>query len=226
MSSSSLLLCLIIVPPFASRDLVFATNQGAVAPIRERSLPPDQNVPHDLNRPVQQESDRQGQHPSFQNLEASTPVHLTLDNFESIDLALDRSVVPGRFDRQLHRTKIAAQGSGELRQKIKPRARHRRNPLRQPASAPPAQHRTKLQGKFAHSIGAGTEAQKAVTVSLLQGAVAHAVSAIWLAFWVIQTMALMPLNLFPNGLLLAIIGIGIFDLLLAVPVGIWLYEER
>jgi hypothetical protein len=28
-------------------------------------------------------------------------------------------------------------------------------------------HRTKLQGKFAHSIGAGTEAQKAVTVSLL-----------------------------------------------------------
>ena len=30
---------LIIVPPFASRDLVFATNQGAVAPIRERSLP-------------------------------------------------------------------------------------------------------------------------------------------------------------------------------------------
>ena len=51
-------------------------------------------------------------------------------------------------------------------------------------------------------------------------------SAIWLVFWVIPTMALMPLNLFPNYLLLAIIGIGIFDLLLAVPVGIWLYEER
>ena len=31
---------IIIVPPFGSRDLVFATNQGAVAPIRERSLPP------------------------------------------------------------------------------------------------------------------------------------------------------------------------------------------
>ena len=30
---------IIIVHPFASRDLVFATNQGAVAPIRERSLP-------------------------------------------------------------------------------------------------------------------------------------------------------------------------------------------
>jgi hypothetical protein len=30
---------IIIVPPFASRDLVFATNQGAVVPIRERSLP-------------------------------------------------------------------------------------------------------------------------------------------------------------------------------------------
>ncbi len=51
-------------------------------------------------------------------------------------------------------------------------------------------------------------------------------SAIWLAFWVIPTMALMPLNLFPNGLLLAIMGIGILDVLLAVPVGIWLYEER
>ena len=30
---------IIIVHPFASRDLVFATNQGAVVPIRERSLP-------------------------------------------------------------------------------------------------------------------------------------------------------------------------------------------
>jgi hypothetical protein len=33
---------IIIVHPFASRDLVFATNQGAVAPTRERSLPPNQ----------------------------------------------------------------------------------------------------------------------------------------------------------------------------------------
>jgi len=55
---------------------------------------------------------------------------------------------------------------------------------------------------------------------------ALASSAIWLAFWVIPTMALMPLNLFPNGLLLAIIGIGVLDVLVAVPVGIWLYEER
>ena len=39
-------------------------------------------------------------------------------------------------------------------------------------------------------------------------------------------MALVPLNLFPNGLLFAIIGIGVLDVLLAVPVGIWLYEER
>jgi hypothetical protein len=150
---------IIIVPPFASRDLVFATNQGAVVPIRERSLPPNQTLPRDLTlssarvRPT-------GQHPSFQKLEASTPVHLTLDNFESVDLALDRSVVPGRFDRQLHRTKIAAQGSGELRQKRKPRAGHRRNRLRRPARAPPAQHRTKLQGKFSHSIGAGQKRRK------------------------------------------------------------------
>ena len=32
-----------------------------------------------------QESDRQGQHSSSQKLEASTPIHLTLDNFESVD---------------------------------------------------------------------------------------------------------------------------------------------
>jgi hypothetical protein len=51
-------------------------------------------------------------------------------------------------------------------------------------------------------------------------------SAIWLVFWVIPTMALIPLNLFPNHLLLTIIGIGVFDLLFAVPFGIWLYGER
>jgi hypothetical protein len=51
-------------------------------------------------------------------------------------------------------------------------------------------------------------------------------SAIWLVFWVIPTVALMPLNLFPNRLLLTIIGIGVVDLLLAVPVGIWPYKER
>jgi hypothetical protein len=36
------IIIIVIVPPFASRDLVFATNQGAVGPIRERSLPPNQ----------------------------------------------------------------------------------------------------------------------------------------------------------------------------------------
>lgn len=30
----------------------------------------------------------------------------------------------------------------------------------------------------------------------------------------------------PNRLLLAIIGIGVVDLLLAVPVGVWFYKER
>ena len=38
--SRDVIIIIIIVPPFASRDLVFATNQGAVAPTRERSLPP------------------------------------------------------------------------------------------------------------------------------------------------------------------------------------------
>jgi hypothetical protein len=51
-------------------------------------------------------------------------------------------------------------------------------------------------------------------------------SAVWLVFWVIPTVALMPLNLFPNRLMLTIIGIGVVDLLLAVPVGIWAYKER
>jgi hypothetical protein len=37
--SRDFIIIIIIVHPFASRDLVFATNQGAVAPIRERSLP-------------------------------------------------------------------------------------------------------------------------------------------------------------------------------------------
>jgi hypothetical protein len=37
--SRDVIIIIIIVPPFASRDLVFATNQGGVAPIRERSLP-------------------------------------------------------------------------------------------------------------------------------------------------------------------------------------------
>jgi len=49
--------------------------------------------------------------------------------------------------------------------------------------------------------------------------------AVWLVFWVIPTMALMPLDLFPNRLLLATIGIGVIDLLLAIPVGTWFYRE-
>jgi hypothetical protein len=39
LSRDVIIIIIIIVPPFASRDLVFATNQGGVAPIRERSLP-------------------------------------------------------------------------------------------------------------------------------------------------------------------------------------------
>src|ERR1035437_2759736 len=106
--SSSLLLCLPLGAGIWSSRLI--KEQWRLS---ANAVSPPSNAPHDLNRnAVQQESDRQGQHSSFQKLEASTPVHLTLDNFESVDLALDRSVVPGRFDRQLHRTQIAAQGSG------------------------------------------------------------------------------------------------------------------
>jgi hypothetical protein len=39
LSRDVIIIIIIIVPPFASRDLVFATNQGGVAPIRELSLP-------------------------------------------------------------------------------------------------------------------------------------------------------------------------------------------
>lgn len=49
--------------------------------------------------------------------------------------------------------------------------------------------------------------------------------AVWLVFSIIPMMALMPLELFPNRLLLATIGIGVIDLLLAIPVGTWFYRE-
>src|ERR1700683_2762223 len=115
-SSSSLLLCLPSRAGTWSSRLVkeqWRLSANAASPLIKHAT--------DVNRHAfQQESDRQGQHSSFQKLEASTSVHLALDNFESVDLALDRSVVPGRFDRQPHCTQIAAQGSGELRQKRKP----------------------------------------------------------------------------------------------------------
>ena len=36
-------------------------------------------------------------------------------------------------------------------------------------------------------------------------------AAVWLVFWVIPTMALLPLNLFPPWLLWSVIGLGVID---------------
>ena len=49
---------------------------------------------------------------------------------------------------------------------------------------------------------------------------------VWLVFWVIPTMALMPLTLFPNRLLVTVIGVGLMDAVLAILLGAWLYKEE
>lgn len=49
--------------------------------------------------------------------------------------------------------------------------------------------------------------------------------AIWAVFWVIPMMALMPLNLFPNGLLAIVIALGFVDANLAVLLGARLYKD-
>lgn len=48
--------------------------------------------------------------------------------------------------------------------------------------------------------------------------------AAWIIFWVIPTLAMQPLNLFPNRLLGLTILIGLADGVLATVIGAWLYE--
>ena len=50
--------------------------------------------------------------------------------------------------------------------------------------------------------------------------------AAWAVFWVIPMLALMPLDLFPNGLLAIEIALGFVDAALAVLLGAWLYKAR
>ena len=50
--------------------------------------------------------------------------------------------------------------------------------------------------------------------------------AAWAVFWVIPTMAMIPLDLFPNGLLAIVIALGFVDANLAALLGAWLYKER
>jgi len=47
---------------------------------------------------------------------------------------------------------------------------------------------------------------------------------IWAIFWVIPMLAIMPMDLFPNGLLAIVIAVGIVDVNLAALLGVWLYK--
>ena len=50
--------------------------------------------------------------------------------------------------------------------------------------------------------------------------------AVWVIFWVIPLMAIVPMDLFPKSLLAMAIGLGLVDANLAVLLGAWLYTER
>lgn len=50
--------------------------------------------------------------------------------------------------------------------------------------------------------------------------------AVWVVFWVIPLMAIVPMDLFPNSLSAMAIGLGLVDVNLAVLLGAWLYQEQ
>ena len=50
--------------------------------------------------------------------------------------------------------------------------------------------------------------------------------SIWVVFWVIPLMAIVPMELFPTSLLVMAIGLGLLDANQAVLVGAWLYQKR
>ena len=50
--------------------------------------------------------------------------------------------------------------------------------------------------------------------------------AAWAVFWMIPMLAIMPMDLFPNGLLVIVIALGFVDANLAVLLGAWLYKAR
>lgn len=49
--------------------------------------------------------------------------------------------------------------------------------------------------------------------------------SIWMVFWVIPMIALQPLDIFPNVLLLITIVVGLLDSILAVLLGAWIYRR-
>ena len=50
----------------------------------------------------------------------------------------------------------------------------------------------------------------------------RAALAVWVVFWVIPEMALIPLNLFPASLLFTVIAAGLLDSIQAVLLGAWI----
>jgi hypothetical protein len=48
--------------------------------------------------------------------------------------------------------------------------------------------------------------------------------SIWIVFWVIPTMALQPMDLFPNLLMFTTIAVGLLDSIPAVLLGAWIYR--
>jgi hypothetical protein len=48
---------------------------------------------------------------------------------------------------------------------------------------------------------------------------------IWAIFWVIPMTSIIPMGLFPNGLLLDVIALGFVDVNLAALLGAWFYEQ-
>ena len=49
--------------------------------------------------------------------------------------------------------------------------------------------------------------------------------AIWAVFWFIPMMSLIPMNLFPNKLLVSVIALGFVEVNLAALFGAWLYNR-
>src|SRR5277367_1710079 len=49
--------------------------------------------------------------------------------------------------------------------------------------------------------------------------------ATWAVFWVIPMMSIMPMDIFPDGLLATVIALGFVDVNLAALLGAWLYKE-
>jgi hypothetical protein len=57
------------------------------------------------------------------------------------------------------------------------------------------------------------------------GALVRAAVAGWIMFWVIPTLALAPMEIFPNRLLALVVAVGAVDGTVAVVLGAWIYDR-